>query len=380
MAALHVRPRAISIYWAIRMTERLSGLRILVIELGGGHDEVLLSWYRDLAALGAEVYVACPGEIWKRLGIKDAAGWLGAAAVKGLAGRLKTCMDIRKYVRAHRITHVVLNTASGTAIPELSMLLPRHCVILGTLHDAARLFESYGQRITTRNVDAYTVLAPYLLDRVPSQFQKRIAVVPATAIDPSVLAKPNEAARYLRQEESGPMRVVIAGGIDWARRDFQSLFTTDAAVRMGDRVRIVLAGRSNPAERPRLQSMLKNMPPEMIEVHDGYVPHDVYAHIIGGADVVLPLTHPSCSDYQFYVRSRITGAMSNAWAYAKPLMLERGFQAHASLATSIFYDVKDLPDMLRSYANDPASLIPHAVTPSFATNESRRSAIVGLLN
>jgi|GEM_PF-3049082 len=366
----------------------VKSIRILLLEVGGSHDEVLLSWYRDLKSMDAEVYVACPAHVWKRLAITDAADWLMAHAAGGFFKRLKTIFRIRRFVNKSSITHIVLNTASGTTLRDISVMLPRRCVVIGTLHDASKLAESFNQSVTTRNVSAYTVLAPYLLDLVPAAFPKPVAVVTATAAEPryretSRMVHERSTGRLVDRYGSGgangPLCVVIAGGINWLRRDYDSLFTADGFMRLGTNLRFVLAGGADPEDVPRLQQMLALAPPGMIEVHDEYIPHDTYARMISEADVVLPLTHPACRDYNQYVRSRITGAMSSAWTYAKPLMLERGFQKHTSLATSIFYDASALPDMLRTYSHDRSLLAPYAVTPVFATDDVRRATIVELL-
>ncbi len=354
--------------------------RVLIVEIGTSHDEVLLSWYRDLKYMHAEVYVACPARVWKRLAITDAVDWLVAEASGGLWRRLKMILRIRHYVNRNRITHVVLNTASGTTLRDLSVLLPKCCTVIGILHDVSKIAESSNQQIVTRNVDAYAVLAPYLLDLVPASFKKPVMVVTATAAESQYRASTPDDARYRKEATDVPLRVVIAGGINWLRRDYDSILTSDGFALMGINVHFVLAGGADPEDRPRLARMVDAAPPGMIEVHDDYIPHDVYAQMISDADVVLPLTHPSCQDYHFYVRSRITGAMSGAWAYGKPLMLERGFEKHVSLADSIFYDVDSLPDMLRRFADDRTLLAPYAVTPAFATDTARRSAVVRLFS
>lgn len=350
-------------------------MRVLFVELGSSHDEVLLSYYRDMRALNATIFVTCPAHVWKRLEITDAAGWLEAEARGSLIRRLRAILRIRRYAIRNKITHVVLNTAAGTTLRDLSIALPSRCTVFATLHEATKLVESSNQRVITRNVDAYTVLAPYLLDLVPPQFPKPVVVVTASARDTTLY--PHLGARS--GDEKKPLSVVIAGGINWSRRDYDSLFSDTGFATMGEHVRFVLAGGPDPEDRDRLARMLAKSPPGSIEIHDGYIPHDVYAKIIHDADVVLPLTHPVCSDYHRYVRSRISGAMSSAWAFAKPLMLERGFQVHASLSDSIFYDVDRLPELLRQFAADRSLLTRHAVTPSFATDTYRRNALRALI-
>lgn len=374
----------------------LSGAKVLLIEVGGSHSEVLLSWCRDFTALGATVFVACPSVMWERLGVKDTATWVDIGGRRGLVGHLGTALRVRKAVKSLKISHVVLNTGSGTLVRDITQLLPKRCTVIGTLHNAEKLIRSFNQSRITRTVDTYAVLGPHLKSAVPDTCTTPIVVIPATAADPRFRASTIEPKRYSDDSQrsfddsrrftssgsSKPLRVVIAGGINWRRRDYESLYANDGFARIGNNVRIVLAGGPDQEDIPRLQAMVAMARPDMFELYDdggeGFIPHEAYARIVSEADIVLPLTHPSCQDYHRYVQYQITGAMSNAWAYAKPLMLERGFEKHPSLAASIFYDVAALPDILRRFADDRTLLAPHAVTPAFASDDVRRAVIADL--
>jgi len=357
----------------------LHDVRILLLEVGGSHSEVLLSWYRDLRALGAHVYVACPANMWKHLDLTDAAGWLETGGQSGLNGHISTMLGVRRFVKTMNITHVILNTATGTKVRDIALFLPKRCTVVGTLHNAEKLIRSFNQSVTTRNVDVYAVLGPHVADAIPPSCTVPVVVVPATAPDAQYAERARDKSRFSAEASSKPLRVVIAGGINWRRRDYDSLFAQNGFERIGDNVQIVLAGGPDEEDKPRLKAMLDMARRDMFELHDGFIPHDTYARIISESDIVLPLTHPSSRDYDRYVQYQITGAMSNAWAYAKPLMLERGFAKHTSLASSIFYDVAALPDLIRRFAEDRTLLIPYAVTPDFASDAVRQAAIVGVM-
>ena len=353
----------------------LAGARLLFLELGDSHDEVLLSWWRDVRALGADVWVACPRATWERLALPGVRGYHPAAVEGSLAARLAFMRRLRRWILAERITHVVLNTATGTMLRDLVLFLPSRCRVVGTLHDVGKLGRLNNQTVITARVAGYAVLAPYLLDAVPEGFRTPVVVAPATAPDPDAAAS----ATTVGASSEAPLRVIVPGGIDFRRRDYASILAPDALARLGGAVRLVLAGRPVPRDRALLERALAAADGTAIEVHDRFLPHDAFARLVAGADAVLALAHPSCAEWELTRRVRISGAMSNAWAYARPLLLERTLAAHPSFGDAICYDVPDLPATLARLAADRAALRPHAVTPAFAAEPARRAAITRLL-
>lgn len=324
---------------------------VLIIELSNHHDEVLLSYAQDAHGLGWTVTVVCTESVRKRLPLPESVSILTITSNKNLRARISLARRLRREIRHRKISHVVFVTTGGTAVRDLALLLPRSVHKIGVAHDTGKLTESVNQRILSTRLKAFTVLAEFVLDDVPAP-RKPVYVVPATS------RLPDNVVSGIRPE-TDTFDIVIPGHVEWSRKAYGDVFRGDVLNTLPEHVRFVILGGLDTTTEggQRLIQLIQHFDSHRIVTFDHRVDHIRYQAWARSASVILPLLHPSCPVYSEYTSTKISGAMSTAWAFGIPLLLERGFERHQSLHPgTMFYDVHDLPDVLRKIVDNPMIL------------------------
>lgn len=324
---------------------------VLFIELSDHHDEVLLSYAQDSLELGMTVTVVCTEAVKNRLPLPNTVDIITIGSNKSLGARISLAFRLRAEIRRRKISHVVFVTTGGTAVRDLTVLLPRSVHTVGVAHDTGKLSESVNQRIVSTRINAFTVLADFVLDDVP-QPRRPVYVVPATS-----RLSDNDLQGI--RPESDTFDIVIPGHVEWSRKAYADVLRSDVLQSLPKNVRFVILGGLDAASEAgkRLMQLIRHLDSSRIVTFDQRVDHIRYQAWAQRASIILPLLHPSCPVYAEYTSTKISGAMSTAWAFGIPLLLERGFERHESLHPgTMFYEVNELPSVLRQVAEDPRLL------------------------
>ncbi|HCN04328.1 MAG TPA: hypothetical protein DIS79_01815 [Bacteroidetes bacterium] len=349
---------------------------VLFIELSDHHDEVLLSYTLDALALGWSVTIVCTESVKDRLPLPDTVNIMSITSNKNLQARISLALRLRTEIRHRQISHVVFVTTGGTAVRDLAMLLPRSMYKIGVAHDTGKLSESINQRIVSTRMKAFTVLADFVLDDIPTP-HKPVYVVPATSrLSDNVLSGVRPA--------TDTFDIVIPGHVEWSRKAYADILRSDVLESLPDHVRFVVLGGldANSEGGQRLLLLIRQLDTNRIVTFDRRVDHIRYQSWAQKASVILPLLHPSCPVYSEYTSTKISGAMSTAWAFGIPLLLERGFERHESLHPgTMFYDVDDLPAVLLRLVENPLILDEYrGKQPTSSTAPQRRRELARALD
>ncbi|MGC9341792.1 MAG: hypothetical protein ACP5E3_03755 [Bacteroidales bacterium] len=141
--------------------------KVLILESGGSHDEILYSQFRFLKDSGFETHLIIREEHLERARTPREADFvISLARERGWRDRWKNLLTIRKYLRVKNINYLVINTCQGAFIRDLSLLLPRGINITGISHNPQKLNRSFNQKIINRKVKKYLVLSENILNNV----------------------------------------------------------------------------------------------------------------------------------------------------------------------------------------------------------------------
>lgn len=327
-------------------TNGASTLRVLIIELAESHDEVLLSNTLDLLSGGHVVALACPRVIRNRLPIPLDTPWLEASAAGTLLARIRMALRVRRWCQEQRVSHVIVNTATGTTVRDVVQLLPRKVSVIGVLHDISKLAKSTNQRITEWGLDAYIVLADHL---AASAGASRLPVytVPPTAV-------PNVAQTIVLGAFHGTIHIAIPGTIQASRKDVDALLGPQLMQSIPTNVRFVILGDASgeQPERQRIREFASEYPDRFV-LFNTYVDHNIMHAWLRQCVAVLPLIHPICSEYQQFLKHKASGAMALAVAHGIPILLEEGFsQLVPPIRNACYYRIDALAETIRNVAED----------------------------
>ncbi len=324
---------------------------IALIELGGSHDECLYSQVLFLKKYGLRIHVilfedhlrhidAFPEvDTWQSY--KNPGGWLAEWI---LAFRLLT------YLKRQGISKAVLNTAEGNLIRKLSLVAGRHTEFTGIIHLSSKLWTSRSQKIISRKISKYFVLADFIKDKL----EKADSGVSIESFYPIYF--PVEKAAEVLQDQS--YQICVPGGVDFARRDYQSLLDEMLSAEVPSGVKFVLLGRTSNKDGQELKARIRERElEEQFTLFDGFIPHEKFYEQLKKAWLVLPLITPRCKDYADYMDYKITGSFNLAYGFRLPMLQHESFAGtRIYRETSVFYRDGGLLEIVNQCMKDPARL------------------------
>lgn len=324
---------------------RLSNKKILIVELTDSHDETMVSWYHSLKQEGAEVHVCGRSEILQRCQIPDAPSFT-VGLDGGWLARMQQLHGVVRYIKANSINSVVITTAAGTLVRDFLLLLGKRVPCVGVVHNVGRIGKSWNQKVIERRLQAYAVISPNLLECV-SGSEIPIHVVPQTY--PVVEEIPTSSEKFT---------VVIPGYIEGLRKDYTSMLNDAFMQAVPDNVRFVFLGDAsgNRPDRVEFRRAVERYSKNCSWYNHHVSPQEFHS-VVQRADIILPLIHPNCKEYDEFLTIKSSGAFTLAWTYNKPLFLERGFTRFQHLRVgSVFYSVDELATKIHAVATNPAML------------------------
>jgi glycosyltransferase involved in cell wall biosynthesis len=305
---------------------------IALIELGGSHDECLYSQVLFLKKYGLRVQVILfedhlshmdpypEVDVWKSY--KKPGGWLAEWI---LVFRLLT------YLRCQGINKAVLNTAEGNLIRKLSLAAGRHTTFTGIIHLSSKLWTSRSQKIISRKVSKYFVLADFIKENL----EKSDTGVSIESFYP-IYFPAGKAAGAVQDQD---YQICIPGAVDFARRDYQSLLDEMLSTEVPSGVKFVLLGRTSNKDGQELKARIRELGLEKhFTLFDGFIPHEEFYKHLKKAWLVLPLITPRCKDYADYIDYKITGSFNLAYGFGRPMLQHESFTGtRIYRETSVFY-------------------------------------------
>jgi hypothetical protein len=341
---------------------------VLLVELSAHHDEVLLSLAIDLRALGCRVAVACRADVAARIPGLDPALVFPLHADAPLWRRVGDLRQLRQWARAHKVTAVVFCTASGTRERDAILTLGIRPAV-GVLHYVSKLGRSTTQRLIERRLDAYLVLGPQLARLARGRSSIPVHCVPAAAR----LAPPDAigAGNGVPAPDEAPITIAVPGTIEPRRRGYGDLFSREVADRLPTTHRVLMLGRCDPAnpEHAALRAAAARLG-DRVTWSDRFVSHADMHRAVAGCAAVLPLLHPDCAEFPDFLADKISGSMSLAWAYRKPMVLHDALRGIPELhhGARWYGTATELGTVLGALRREPAVAYPW-------TERDRRAAL-----
>jgi hypothetical protein len=333
----------------------------LLIELGGSHDETLYTQLRFLKHAGYYTILACDPKVFKKVRDYDCVDLLWECRVgRGFLSDWKAILDLRSQAIEAGVTAVIFNTAQNELVRNLCLLpFPKTVRIAGVLHNLRKLEGSFTQRVISRRIKHYYLLAHYLKDLVPARVRKNFWF---EAFYPM----------YFKKYESLPATskpadevwVGIPGAVEYSRRDYEGIARALAQLEHKPNICFLLLGNAfHPqGNGPQFSALIKELGVENhFRLWNHYVDNPEFHAYVQSCDALMMAIHPANADYEDYIKRQITGAWNLAFAYQKPLLLEAGFSKLKDfIDTGIFYSIAELPaflqklpELLSSQPNEP---------------------------
>ncbi|NRA13439.1 MAG: hypothetical protein HRT57_15955 [Crocinitomicaceae bacterium] len=304
---------------------------IALIEIGGSHDECLLSQMHAIKATGRKILLITFSEILERN--PEFKNYIADTLFVDMSGskreRGREVSKIWKKIKTSKCEKVVLNTAEGNLVRFLCLkALFSNVKFIGIVHSTRKFERSFTQRIINKKVKKYFLLSENLLN----------SILPPSKIKVDYFY-PLRFPKTDNLLEKGKKTVVIIGGVERRRKDLDGFIEIAQQVKRDD-VQFVFLGKSDPAledVKDFQAAIAKKGLSEKVKTYDHFLSQVDFISQIQNADLILPIVHPNTRSAEEYFKSRISGAMSVSFGYKIPMMLHQGYAEIEEMKVASFY-------------------------------------------
>ncbi len=303
---------------------------IALVEVGGSHDECLLTQLQALNEFGCDVVMVCTQDIRERNpAFEPLVSHFHIVRFSGSkTNRFQEVRRALRFMEQEGVTRAVLNTAQGDLIRNLAVLaLFSSIEFTGIIHTTRKLKGSFTQRVIHRKVRKYLLLSEYLLSTVPAPKDIRLDYFYPIVFD------------GIRERESHEgLPVAIIGGVERRRKDIDGFCRM--LEQLDNSVHFTFLGKSDPSHPDvqwleiRLQEMGRR---HQVTLYHEFVSHEKFNRQLAKTDFILPLVHPDTPSADQYFRNQISGAMTVAFGYKIPLLVHEAYAHIEEMKFASFY-------------------------------------------
>jgi hypothetical protein len=310
--------------------------KVAVVEIGGSHDECLLSQFFALKSAGCCVHFVGTEELWQRNqafhSLVDT--FVPIKVGQGAIADFLTMRRLNSYFHAHNIEKVVLNTAQGGHVRNLCLTAKKSTEFVGIIHTLRKFNGSFTQKVINRKVKKYFVLNTFFLDHIEPQ--KGIQV---EAFYPLRFPTFEDSSRITKNFT----QIAVIGGVENRRKDLMGSLPLMQSI-SDLNIRIVFLGKSDPKKEEVTQfkkALEERGLQEKVILFDDFVDAKRFDEVLKETDFIWPMVHPETESAKEYFRNQIPGALNVALGYKTPLFVHREYTSSWSdLHTAATYELE----------------------------------------
>jgi hypothetical protein len=309
----------------------MNNARIALVEIGGSHDECILTQVNALKTRKTEIHLICDSKVRERNEYLNAefkeiyeVNTTGSAL-----GDVRLMRGIIRYLKENRIEKVVFNTAQGGHIRNLALMMPKSIQCYGIIHTIRKFNESFTQKIIHKMIKRYAVLSDDLLKRVK----------PNSKINVRSFYPIEFPVRKEEKSENGNEIIIgIPGGVENRRKDLAAF--SEMISQTPENIRFIFLGNSD-FSRSDTQEFIATLEAgnlmKRVELFDHFIPTGEFFTRIQACDFLLPLIHPDTPSADEYIVNQISGSFSLSFGLKIPLLIHEAYQTEDDLQKSAFF-------------------------------------------
>jgi hypothetical protein len=294
--------------------------KVAVVELGGSHDECLLSQFYALKSRECYILFVTTQEVYDR----NSSFHSLIDELKIIHFKKRAWIDFVQMSRLNSVfkkegySKVILNTAQGAHIRNLCLSAPKSTEFIGIVHTLKKFEGSFTQKLIHRKIKKYFVLNDYFLERiVPS---RGIAV---TSFYPLRFPHFNTTI----EKAAGEKWITIIGGVENRRKDLTgSISLMKSLIEKG--FRFIFLGKSDFSHPDVIafNSYLKGTGIEQqVQLFDAFVSAETFDAYLKETDFIWPMVHPNTPSAAEYFKNQISGAMNVSFGYKIPMFIHQEY-------------------------------------------------------
>lgn len=312
----------------------------MLIEIGGSHDECLLSQMVALKSNNTKVTLITTQKILNRN--IQFESWCDQMVVfendlekRDLLKNLKAAYSRLK--KEGNIDRLILNTAQGWVIKRFCLSSFFDGVsFVGIFHDGLKYKSSLGQKLIKAKVSKQIFLSEFLLEFCGKSKNKAFFY-------------PLRFEHIIDRIDHEGINIAIIGGVETIKKDVTG-FIDNLLDKTPSNVHYYFLGRSE-KKWPEVnwfdeQVKIKNAE-NRITTFDEFLSPEEFAEYLSKTDAILSLIHPGTPSGEIYFKSKISGSMNVALGHQIPLLLEESLTRVTELRdAAIYYNFDNYRDII----------------------------------
>jgi len=314
--------------------------RIALVEIGGSHDECLLTQMRALHGGSNELLLYTTQPIVDRN--PSFVNYLSQTHILSIAGsksdKKREIKRLWSSLKEQKVDVVVLNTAQGKLILSLvlkALFSKIECV--GIIHTSRMFKESFTQKLISLKVKKYLVLSEFIKNDCPVSRKIKLDwfyPLDFPAVSENLMRDPNH--------------FVIVGGVETRRKDLDGFLTLAASA--PDAIRWTFLGKSD-GNSEEVRSFLEELElrnlTDRVTYFSDFVDQQTFVDTVATATGIVPLIHPDTNSADQYFKNQIPGAMNVSLSFKIPMLVHEAYKHWTELEpASLYYTFDDFAEQL----------------------------------
>lgn len=313
--------------------------KAVIFEIGGSHDECILSQVMALREQGCDVIFCGSRDLYMR-NVQFAQWFTGFHEVKlpkTMFGDFNAMRQLNSWLKANEVDLLIANTGQGGHVRNLCLTSNKRTRFVGIIHTIKMLQGSFTQWLISRKIKTYFVLNDTLKERVPTK--NGIHVASFYPLD-----YPHFEGVQL-PEKKGYWFTII-GGVEFRRKDLSGFLRF--AQSCPEEIQFVFLGKTD-TKREDVGQFVKECEirglKNRVHFFDQYVDQPTFDAYLRKTDAILPLVHPGTPSAEEYFTRQISGAINVAFSYHIPMMIHEQYRNWEDFSSGcVFYAMDTMAD------------------------------------
>lgn len=322
----------------------MTKVKVAIVEIGGSHDECILSQVLALRERGCYVVFCGTRDIYQRNVLFQEVfdEFHEIIFPKTMLGDFHTMRRLSKWFVKNDVFKVIANTAQGGHIRNLVLTSSKRIEYYGIVHTIKMFSGSFTQWLISRKMKHFFVLNDALLDKISNP--KGLVINSFYPLDyPSF----NRTVDKSRDERW----MVIIGGVENRRKDLVGFI--DIAKNAPSNVKFIFLGKTDP-KREEAKAFMEKLSEFSLQntvlTFDYFIDQELFDAYLKNADGILPLVHPTTPSATEYFNRQISGALNIAFSYHIPLFVHEEYNNWDDFRTGVhFYHMDNCQPQLMEF-------------------------------
>lgn len=316
--------------------------KVALVEIGGSHDECLMTQMLALKSAQATViWVTTEGMYERCAYLHPYVDQVYFVELRQKAwSDFRTMQKLVSFLKKEAVSKIIFNTAQGGNVRNLAFLLPKSIEAFGIIHTLRKFNGSFTQKLINRKIKKYLVLSDDLLKRT-----EKPAGLTITSFYP--LDFPH--FHYELDKKPGDIWICLTGGVETRRKDLSAMM--GFIHQSSQEVKFIFLGKSDmndPGTLHFLSQIKQEKLTKRVIWFDSFVEQTVFDAYLQRADFLLPLIHPDTPSSEQYINNQISGAFLLSFSYRIPMLIHHVYETESDLLkSSCFYELDSFSDSLK---------------------------------